>query len=148
EASWKKLPPFLEQLKPALQKLGAAADAQDPVFENLNAASGNLTRFFHELAPFSRESVPSLKTLGRASAVGKPAVQAARSPVAHLNQFAKPTPELAQNLSIVLNALDAHKRTASAGGPVEPDPRSPNGGKGYSGLEGLLMYVFNITNAI
>ncbi len=148
EASWKKLPAFLEQLKPALQKLGAAADAQVPVFQNLNAASANLTTFFHELAPFSRESVPSLKSLGQASAVGKPAVQAAQAPVAHLNQFAKPTPELAQNLSIVLNALDAHKRTASAGGPIEPDPRSPNGGKGYSGLEGVLMYVFNITNAI
>ena len=148
EATWKKLPAFLEQLKPALQKLGAAADAQDPVFQNLNAASANLTTFFHELTPFSHVSVPSLKSLGQASAVGTPAVQAARSPVEHLNQFAKPTPELAQNLSIVLNALDAHKRTASAGGPIEPDPRSPNGGTGYSGLEGVLQYVFNITNAI
>ena len=46
EATWKKLPVFLEQLRPALQKLGAAADAQDPVFQNLNAASSNLTTFF------------------------------------------------------------------------------------------------------
>jgi virulence factor Mce-like protein len=148
EATWKKLPGFLQQLRPGLQKLGAAADAQEPVFQNLNAASSNINTFFHDLVPFSHESVPSLKSLGSASAVGKPAVKAATATVAHLNQFSKPTPELAQNLNIVLKALDAHKRTASAGGPVEPDPRSPNGGAGYSGLEGLLMYVFNITNAI
>ena len=124
--------------KPALQKLGAAADAQDPVFQNLNAASANLTTFFHELAPFSHESVPSLKSLGQASAVGKPAVQAARrrSPTSTSSRSRRPSSR--RTSSIVLNALDAHKRTASAGGPIEPDPRSPNGGKGYSGLEGVL----------
>ncbi len=147
QATWEKLPGFLQQLRPAMAKLGAAADAQDPVFQNLNAASANLNTFFHDLVPFSHESIPSLQSLGKASAVGKPAVEAARAPVAHLNQFAKPTPELAQNLAIVLRALDAHQRSNMAGGPVEPDPRSP-GGKGYSGLEGLLQYVFNITNAI
>jgi ABC-type transporter Mla subunit MlaD len=148
QATWQKLPAFFQQLRPALQKLGAAADAQDPVFQNLNAASANLNTFFHDLVPFSHESVPSLKSLGSASAVGKPAVKAATPTVKDLNQFAKPTPELAQNLAIVLHALDTRQRSASAGGPVEPDPRSPNGGKGYSGLEGLLQYVFNITNAI
>jgi hypothetical protein len=91
--------------------------------------------------------VPSLRSLGQASATGKPAVQAATPTVAHLNQFAKSTPELAQNLAIVLQALDSRNRTASAGGPIEPDPRSP-GGKGYTGLEGVLQYVFNITNAV
>ena len=81
--------------------------------------------------------------------MGKPAVQAATPAVAHLNQFAKPTPELAQNLAIVLQALDTRSPIPDyAGGPVEPDPRSPAGGKGYTGLEGVLQYVFNITNAI
>jgi virulence factor Mce-like protein len=147
EATWKKLPAFLEQLRPTMAKLGAAADAQDPVFQNLNAASANLTTFFHELAPFSHESVPSFKSLGSAAAVGKPAVKAATPTVQHLNQFAKPTPELAQNLSIVLQALDTRTKTKYGGGAIEPDPRSP-GGKGYSGLEGLLEYAFNITNAV
>jgi phospholipid/cholesterol/gamma-HCH transport system substrate-binding protein len=148
QATWEKLPAFLQELRPALQKLGAAADAQDPVFQNLNSASSNLNQFFHLLVPFSHESVPSLQSLGNASAVGQSAVKAATPAVAHLNEFAKPTPELAQNLAIVLHALDAHQRDSSAGGPVEADPRSPNGGRGYSGLEGVLQYVFNITNAI
>ena len=43
-ATWNKLPAFLEQLRPAMAKLGAAADAQDPVFTNLNEAASNLQR--------------------------------------------------------------------------------------------------------
>jgi ABC-type transporter Mla subunit MlaD len=148
QATWNKLPAFLQQLRPAMAKLGAAADAQDPVFANLNAASSNLRRFFTDLVPFSHESIPSLKSLGDASATGKPAVKAATPTVADLNQFAKPSPELAQNLAIVLQALDTRNRTAAAGGAVEPDPRSPDGGKGYTGLEGLLQYAFNQENAI
>jgi len=139
--TWQKLPAFLEQLRPALAKLGAAADAQDPVLVNLNAAASNLDRFFTDLVPFSHESVPSLRSLGQAAKVGIPAVRAATPTVRDLNRFAKPTPELAQNLAIVLNDLNDPSRA------VEPDLRSP-GGKGYSGLEALLQYVFNITNAV
>ena len=188
-ATWNKLPGFLEQLRPAMQKLGAAADAQDTVFTNLNEASSNLNTFFHRLVPFSQQSAVSLgcgeqglaacpnggASLGNASVVGKPAVQAALPTVQSLRQFtgsstclaqnmaidrsAKASgfsenclPELASNLALSLNALDSRKpinygNGLVGGGAVEPDPRSP-GGTGYSGLEGLLEYVFNITNAI
>jgi phospholipid/cholesterol/gamma-HCH transport system substrate-binding protein len=50
-------------------------------------------------------------------------------------------PELGNNLSIVLNHL--HDRDFA----VEKDPRSP-GGKGYTGFEALLQYVFDQTMAI
>jgi len=155
EATWQRLPAFLEQLRPALVKLGAAADAQVPVFDNLNAAAGNLQRFFVDLVPFDHESVPALRSLGQASATGKPAVEAATPTVNDLQRFTGPvgcdqqskqifncTPELAQNLAIVLQWLDSRSHA------VEPDPRSPDGGVGYTGLEGVLQYVFNITNAI
>jgi ABC-type transporter Mla subunit MlaD len=177
-ATWNKLPAFLEQLRPAMQKLGAAADAQGTVFANLNAASSNLTTFFHRLVPFSQQSAVSLgcgeqnlascpnggSSLGTVSRTGTPAVLAAQPTVRDLSQFTGATacqsqdlalnrsgatsgftqtclPELAQNLAISLQWLDSRSYA------VEPDPRSP-GGKGYSGLEGLLQYVFNITNAI
>ena len=175
EATWQKLPGFLEQLRPALQKLGAAADAQDPVFTNLNDAATNLQHFFVDLVPFSNQSRVSLgcgeqgnaacpqggNSLGTLSKTGRSAVQAATPTVAALQRFAGPvgcdmqskqifncTPELAQNLAVVLQALDARKPIPGyAGGAVEPDPRSPDGGIGYTGLEGLLQYLFNITNA-
>ena len=188
-ATWNKLPGFLEQLRPAMQKLGAAADAQDVVFSNLNQASSNLNTFFHTLVPFSQQSAVSLgcgesgvascpnggASLGSASSVGTPAVKAALPTVKSLRKFTGETgclsrnmgidkggkssgfsenclPELGQNLALTLQGLDASRPInygggLVGGGPVEPDPRSP-GGTGYTGLQGLLEYAFNITNAI
>ena len=48
-----RFPGLLEQLKPAMAKLGAAADANTPVLQNLNAASGQLKTLFTNLAPCS-----------------------------------------------------------------------------------------------
>ena len=141
QATFHDLPGFLQQLRPALADLGAAADANVPVLSNLNASSGEIDRLLTDLVPFSHAAKPAVKSLGQASVTGRQAVIAAGPTVADLNQFAKPTPELAQNLSIVLHDLDTQ------GKAVEPDPRSP-GGRGYSGLEALLQYVFNQTNAV
>src|SRR5581483_6599833 len=88
------------------------------------------------------ESVPSLRSLGQASVTGRSAVKVATPTIKDLNQFARNTPELAKNLSIVLGDLNNRKKAA------EPDPRSPDGGRGYTGLEALLQYVYNITEAV
>ena len=141
EATFNKLPAFLGQLQPAMKKLGQAADANTPVLANLNNASGLLDRLFTDLPGFSKSSLPAIKSLGQASITGRQAAVAAGPTIADLNQFAKPTPELAQNLAIVLHDLDNRKRA------VEPDSRSP-GGRGFTGLEALLQYVFNQTLAI
>src|SRR5581483_1837442 len=50
QATFHKLPGFLEQLKPAMQRLGQAADANDPVLSNLNGAASNLSRFLTDVA--------------------------------------------------------------------------------------------------
>ncbi|HET6864489.1 MAG TPA: MlaD family protein [Solirubrobacteraceae bacterium] len=147
KTSLQRFPGLLEQLKPAMAKLGAAADTNTPVLQNLNASAGQLKTLFTNLAPcssphtgnqcgFANASLPALQSLGQASVTGKQAVQAATPTVALLNKFAQPVPELAQNLSIVLADLDNRDRA------VEPDSRSP-GGKGFTGLEALLQYVFN-----
>jgi virulence factor Mce-like protein len=135
------LPGLLEQLKPAMAKLGQTATTNTPVLNNLNAAAGQLHRFFTDLPAFSKSALPSLRSLGKASVTGKKAVTDARPTVAALNQFAKPTPELAQNLNIVLHSLDTQSNA------VETDARSP-GGKGFSGLQALLGYAFNQALAI
>ncbi len=140
-ATFHNLPGFLQQLRPALRDLGSAADANLPVLGNLNASSGQINRLFTDLVPFSRSAKPALQSLGQASLTGRQAVVAAGPTVSALNRFAKPTPELAQNLSIVLHALNTQSKA------VEPDPRSP-GGKGYSGIQALLQYAFQQTNAI
>jgi ABC-type transporter Mla subunit MlaD len=140
-SSLQQLPGFLEQLRPAMADLGAAATVYQPVLANLNASAQQLNTLLVNLPPFSRSAIPAIKTLGQASVTGKAAVQAAAPTVHLLNQFAGPTPELSQNLAIVLHDLDDRSRA------VEADSRSP-GGKGYTGLEALLQYVFNQTLAI
>jgi phospholipid/cholesterol/gamma-HCH transport system substrate-binding protein len=140
-ATLHNLPGFLEQLRPAMAQLGAASQANLPVVQNLNTASHQLARLFTDLPGFSRASLPAIRALGQASVTGRQAAQAATPTVRDLNRFAKPTPELAQNLAIVLGDLDNRSRA------VEADSRSP-GGKGYTGLEAVLQYVFNQTLAV
>jgi hypothetical protein len=111
------------------------------VLANLNAASGQIDRLFTDLPPFANSARPAIRSLGRASVTGRQAVTAANPTISHLDQFALATPELGQNLKIVLDDLDTQSRA------VESDPRSP-GGKGFTGLQALLGYVFNQTLAI
>jgi virulence factor Mce-like protein len=135
-----RLPGFLEQLRPALQRLGAATDANQPVLANLNSSATQINRLFTDLPGFSRAARPAIKSLGQASVTGKAALQASGPTIRDLNRFAKPTPELGQNLAIVLRDLDNRGRA------VETNPRSP-GGKGYTGLEALLQFAFNLAAA-
>lgn len=134
----RRLPGFLEQLGPAMRSLGTVADEQTPALRTLQASAGQLKRFFDQLGPFADASRPAVAALGRASATGDHAVKAATPVVAELDRFSTGTPELAKNLAIVLEHLDDRKHA------VEADPRSP-GGKGYTGLEALLEYVYDQT---
>jgi virulence factor Mce-like protein len=135
-AGWQRLPGFLEQLRPAMKDLGDVATEQTPALRTLAAAAPNLKTFFDRLGPFSTVSKPAFQALGKASVTGSKAAKAATPTVALLNSFAKGTPELGGNLSAVLTHLDDPSFA------VEPDPRSP-GGKGYSGLQALLEYVYD-----
>lgn len=141
KSTFHDLPGFLEQLRPALQQLGAAATANTPAVTNLNTSATQIDRLISDIPPFANSAKPALSSLGKASVTGKSAVIAAKPTVRSLNQFAKPTPELAQNLAIVLHDLDNRSRA------VEKDPRSP-GGQGYTGLEAVLQYIFNQVLAV
>lgn len=137
-AGFKRLPAFLEQLKPAMAALGNVADNQTPALQNLDASSQRLTKFFKLLGPFADASRPAFKSLGNASVKGADAMRAAPPTIQALNNLSTGAPELSKNLAIVLEHLDDRKYA------VEADPRSP-GGKGFTGLESLLFYVYNQT---
>ena len=140
-SSLQRLPGLLTQLKPTMAQLGTTVTTNEPVLRNLNQASGQIDRLLTDLPSFSKSAKPAIRSLGHASVTGKAAVTAATPTVRDLNTFAKPTPELAGNLAIVLHDLDDPSRA------VERDPRSP-GGNGFTGLQALLGYVFNQTLAI
>jgi virulence factor Mce-like protein len=139
-AGFNRLPGFLEELRPTMVQLGRVADEQGPALRVLEAAAPDLKQFFDRLGPFSEASGPAIEALGEASEQGRETVRSAGGTVAELRRFAKGTPELANNLDIVLKHLDDRENA------VEEDPNSP-GGKGYTGLEALLQYVFDQENS-
>jgi phospholipid/cholesterol/gamma-HCH transport system substrate-binding protein len=142
QASFNRLPRFLEELRPTMLELGRTVDAQTPALRDLNASSGQLKRFFDDLGPFADASRPSFRSLGQASEVGRSAVRAARPTVTELRRFARHTPELGKNLAIVLEDLYDRNRA------VEKDARAPGENTGWNGFEALLGYVFWQSQAI
>ena len=139
--SLQRLPGFLRELQPTMAKLGAATDAQSPALADLNASAGQLATLLQNLPAFANASRTGFKSLAELSRSGRPAMRAARPTIDQLNKFSTHTPELSNNLAIVLKDLGDRKRA------VEKDPRSP-GGKGYTGFEALLQYVFDQAMAI
>ena len=136
-----KLPAFLAELEPTMAELGRAADAQTPTLSDLNASAGQLQHFFTSLKPFTDSTRVNLRSLAAAAKQGDPAVKAAQPLVKELSNFSTNTPELANNLNIVLHDLDDRSRA------IEKDPQSP-GGQGFTGFEALMRYVFNQAMAI
>jgi phospholipid/cholesterol/gamma-HCH transport system substrate-binding protein len=140
-ATWNRFPGFLRELRPTMAALGDVADEQTPALRNLSAAAPQLERFFGNLGPFSDASRPAVRTLGDASVAGRRTIRSIGPTIDLLRSFSLKTPELAKNLAIVLEWLDSRDHA------VEKDPRSP-GGQGYTGLEALLQYVFDQSQAI
>ena len=142
EAGFERLPTFLRELKPTMAELGRVATEQQPSLRDLNASAGQLEDLFGNLGPFSKATQVNLRSLAKASGPGRRAARSARPTVAELAKFSQDTPELSKNLKIVLEHLNDRDFA------VEPDPRSPEGGKGFTGLEALLRWVYANTLAI
>ena len=135
-----RLPGFLTQLRPDIQQLGAAASANTPALHSFNQDAGQLDTLLTALPSFANASIPAIRALGTASVTGKVAVDAAKTTVRQLGSFSVHVPELAKNLSIVTPALDTQSNA------TERNARAP-GGKGYSGLQSLLQFAFNLAAA-
>ena len=140
-AGLQRLPTFLRELRPTMAPLGDASEAQTPALQNLNASADQLATFLENLeaAVGVHPGQPALA--GRGLAQGPPAVKAAQPVVAELDRRDQAAPELANNAAIVLEHLNDRKNA------VEKDPRSP-GGKGYTGFEAVLQWVFDQSQAI
>ncbi len=67
-------------------------DTNQPVLNNLHAASGQLNRLFTDLPAFSRSARPAIRSLGQASVTGKAAVTAATPTVKDLNAVRQADP--------------------------------------------------------
>ena len=133
--NFRKLPRFLGELTPTMAALGEAADEQRPVLVDLRRAP-----------PTSRSSCsarPSSPTRRdpRSGSWARPRGWAARR-----SRPRRPTwpSSRVRRAAARPRSQPAHRARGlrRPGRAVEKDPRSP-GGKGYSGAQALLRYVFS-----
>jgi virulence factor Mce-like protein len=139
--TFRRFPGFLDQLTPTMTDLGTAARLQTPALADLRAASGNVRSLLSTLQPFSNALKPATTSLGDTSKVGRTAAKASQSLIARLATLGGSTGEPAKNLAMILSNLDDRSHA------IEPDPNSP-GGKGYTGLEAPLQYIFDQSLAV
>lgn len=102
EASLRKFPTFLRELRGTMRELEGFTGAATPVFANLGKAAPSFTRATRALRPFSAASTVSIKSLGANGALAGPKIRAA-DPVARKTRDlartgAEPTTNLAKFL--------------------------------------------------
>jgi phospholipid/cholesterol/gamma-HCH transport system substrate-binding protein len=125
EADIRLLPPFLRQLRPTMQRLGALSDQMTPVLGDAHAVAPDINRVIEQLGPFSTAAIPAVDSLGQAAKTGIPAVQDALPVVGDLRKLAGAARPVA---STGAQVLDSVKKT--------------------QGIERLMDYVFYQVAAI
>ncbi len=102
EASLRKFPTFLRELRQTMGSLEGFSNAAAPVFSDLGKAAPSLTSATRALTPFSAASTVSLKSLGATGEVAGPKLRAADPIVRKASELAisgaEPTTELAKFL--------------------------------------------------
>jgi ABC-type transporter Mla subunit MlaD len=147
-AGFQRLPTFLDELKPTMARLGELTDAQSPLLQKLHDSAPDLNTLFTRLGPFSNASRPAFRSLGNLSTVGSKALRDSADEVATLRKLAKDAPATGKPLRQFLQTLDDRGRAvdqdprAGATAPPAPDPTSNAKGKGFTGMEGLLNYIY------
>jgi phospholipid/cholesterol/gamma-HCH transport system substrate-binding protein len=120
-----KLPAFLRELTPTMQRLGGLSDQMTPVLTDLGAEAPSINRFIEELGPFSQAGIPALQSLGAAADVGGPALTKSKPIITDVGQLASAAKPLTNNLASLLTSL-----------------------KGTGGIERLMDYLFYQVAAI
>jgi len=98
-------PPFLRQLGPALERLGAFAEATIPTFENLHKAAPGINQAFTQLAPFSNSSTAFFESLGKSSKISGPALVAVQPLLNRLQSLGGAAKPFASNASELFTSL-------------------------------------------
>ncbi|MCZ4494667.1 MAG: hypothetical protein JWP53_3598 [Conexibacter sp.] len=143
EANLAKLPGFLKQLKPTMERLGGLSDQLTPVLTDLNAAAPQINTFIKQLGPFSQAGTPALTSLGDSAVVGDQALLKSKPIVGDLGTFAKDARPTVGNLEKLLTSL---KDTGGIERLMDFLYFSAASTNGYDSLGHYLRAVFVLTN--
>ncbi len=98
-------PAFLEQLGPAMERLGRFAQETTPTFTDLGIAAPGIDKTFENIAPFSRSSEAFFKSLGATAKTSGPALQAVEPLLGLTQSLGKTAKPFAGNFSGLLTSL-------------------------------------------
>jgi virulence factor Mce-like protein len=105
EQSIAKLPAFLRELEPTMERLGGLSDQMTPVLTDLGAQAPAINRFIKELGPFSQAGIPAFQSLGAAADVGGPALTKSKPIITDIGRLASTSKPLTNNLASLLTSL-------------------------------------------
>ena len=139
---------FLAEFRPTMVELDRLARAQTPLLVDLRAAAPHLNRLAVNLPAFNDASRASLESLGGAAVVGDRALRKGRDEVEQLKKAGTNAPVTSEYLADFLSDLDDPRRAVQIDTRAGRDTGrgSTQAGTedtmGYTGLEGLLNYVY------
>jgi ABC-type transporter Mla subunit MlaD len=105
EATFARLPRFLDELRPTMERLGGLSGEMAPVLEDLGSQAPAINQMVGELGPFSKAAIPALRTLGEATEVGGPALQRSKPLIEDLRGLAREGRPTFDDLSDLLVSL-------------------------------------------
>jgi hypothetical protein len=147
--TFRRLPAFLGELEPYMNRLGELTEAQTPVLRDLQSASDELDVFLTRLRPFSAEGLPAFRALGEMSVVGRRAVRKTTEEVRELRRLARDAPEFAKPLRQFLETLDDRRRAvepdrraAASGPPAGDKTHTTSSSAGFTGMEALWNFFY------
>jgi ABC-type transporter Mla subunit MlaD len=105
EASLQKLPTFLSELKPTMQRLGDLADEMTPALTDLHAAAPGVNELVRQMGPFSKQATPALTRLGDVAVPGIPAIRASIPITRDLRAFAQQLRPVGAQLAAVVDSF-------------------------------------------
>jgi phospholipid/cholesterol/gamma-HCH transport system substrate-binding protein len=100
-----KLPAFLRELKPTMQRLGGLADQMTPVLADLHDQAPSIDRFVEQLGPFSKAGTPALQSLGDTADVAGPALVKSKPIIEQTGQLASTAEPVVNNLADLTTSL-------------------------------------------
>jgi phospholipid/cholesterol/gamma-HCH transport system substrate-binding protein len=100
-----RLPEFLRQLRPTMQRLSGFAGEATPVLADLDAVAPDVNSLVRQMGPFAQAATPAITRLGAASVVGRDALVKTRPIIEDLGRFARSARPLSRNLQALLTSV-------------------------------------------
>lgn len=138
---------FLAELKPTMTELNRTAVTQTPLLRDLRLAGDDLNTLSRNLPEFNAATSDSLDALGGAAVVGRRALNKGADEIDQLADASKNSFSVADNLAKFLRDIDDPGRAVEIDQRAarDTDRKAPTG---YTGLEGLLNYVYYQPGAV